>query len=410
MATDLSKTFSDPGDALTAYLGQMRRHQVMTADEERRKAQEIASLRGGYWKALLSHPPHVDAIATLLGRELDAKVGLLAHVDAARGTARALRDRATRKHATAFDAAIGSLSAQLAYSDPECRVADRVLADLEALAMGGGAHDLGVRRPPQGSGRFRKHLSRVRGAHAALRMARNQFVKANLRLVVKMALRYRSALMPMGDLVQEGNLGLMKAVDRFDVRKGFRFSTYASWWIRHAITRATINKARTVRVPAHLKTTYSKVTKSRRRLTAELGHQPTVEDLARDTGLSAERIRDAQTAMASRAVSLEQERSSGGDDHRTLRDLLPDPDGNTAPADLQSAAIHEYLEEAIEDLTPVELDIVRRRFGLDGGAEMTLAQVGERHCLSRERIRQLQNRALAKMRVRLQADGIGASR
>ena len=275
---------------------------------------------------------------------------------------------------------------------------------MERLARGERPKVLAARRPPRASGRFAAYRDRVARAHARLGRARAAFVRANLRLVVKMALRYRGGLLPLPDLVQEGNLGLMKAVDRFDVRKGFRFSTYASWWIRHAMTRAAVNTGRTIRIPAHLDTSHAKIAKARRRLAGALGRAPTVVEIAEETGLTPEQVADAEEAVRARTLSME---TSGGDDERTpLRDLLPDPTGNPTPERLEDEAVARKLHEAMEDLTPLEVDILTRRFGLEGQREHTLAEVGRAHQLSRERIRQIQNQALAKVRAYLEHAGI----
>lgn len=398
---------SDPSpttDPLTRYLSELSRHSVMTPEEERRRAQEIAELRAGYWRALLSHPPSVAPIVAFArqGELLEPVDDAL--FDRAVRTARRLRDRDTRANLKAYEAAVAELAAAMAYADPECKIADPVRRDLERLARGERPETLEMRRPPRASGRFAAYLGRVRLAHQRLCRAREAFVRANLRLVVKMALRYRGGLLPLPDLVQEGNLGLMKAVDRFDVRKGFRFSTYASWWIRHAMTRAAVNTGRTIRIPAHLDTSHAKIAKARRKLAGCLGRSPTLREVAAETGLTPEQVADAEEAVRARTLSME---TSQSDETRTpLRDLLPDPEGNPTPDRLEDEAVARKLHEAMEDLSPIEVDILTKRFGLEGEREHTLAEVGRTHRLSRERIRQIQNQALAKVRAYLELQGI----
>ena len=391
-------------DPLTRYLSELARHAVMTPAEEKARAEEIAALRRAHWCALLSHPPSVAPIVAF------SRVGPLIEpvgegcFDQAVEAARALRDRDTRANLRAFEAATARLAAAMAYADPECKIADPVRADLERLARGDAPRHLSMRRPPRNSGRFAAYVERTRKTHRRLRGAREAFVRANLRLVVKMALRYRGGLLPLPDLIQEGNLGLMKAVDRFDVRRGFRFSTYASWWIRHAMTRAAVNTGRTIRIPAHLDTSHAKIARARRRLSGCLGRAPTVEEVAAETGLSPEQVADAEEAVRARTLSLE---TSKSDEERTpLRDIIPDPDGNPTPDLLANEAVVHKLREAMKDLAPIEVDILTKRFGLDDGREYTLAEVGRTHRLSRERIRQIQNHALAKVRAYLEHEGV----
>lgn len=393
---------------LSTYLGEVGRHDLMSPDEERERAQEIARLRGAYWRALLSHPPLLAAIAERLPEAELIEPVEPALVDRARKAARAVRDRDTRANWARFHAAIDELATALVYGDPECKVAERVRADVLRLAAGDAPTFLDARKPPRGSGRFRSFAGHIARAHAELQRARERFVQANLRLVIKMALRYRGGLLPLADLVQEGNLGLMKAVDRFDVRKGFRFSTYASWWIRHAMTRAAVNTGRTVRIPAHLDTSHAKIARERRRLSGTLGRVPTPAELAQATGLTAEQVLDAEQAVGARTVSMEVPRGDPQGD-RTLRDVLPDPVGNPVPDELEREAVAHSLRQAFDDLSPIEVDILRKRFGLDGVREHTLAEVGRNHQLSRERIRQIQNQALAKVRSVLRNKGVGPS-
>jgi RNA polymerase primary sigma factor len=316
----------------------------------------------------------------------------------------ALRQRGTRRHREEYESSIAELSQALAVADPDSFAGDRVRADLEALA-GGGTENLAMsaRRPPRGSERFAAYVRRVRVAATAYQLAKHRFVRANLRLVVKMARRYDSGFLPLADLIQEGNVGLMKAVDRFDHRRGFKFSTYATWWIRHNITRAIANTGRTVRVPAHVSTTHMNINKVRRRIERELGRPATTEEVAAATELAPDKIEHTARVVLDQPLSTSM--PIHGDSTRSLEDVLPDEDATADYTRVEAELETDRLREALDCLTPLEADILRKRFGLDGCEEQTLAEIGRTHSLSRERIRQLQQRALARLRAVLDDEG-----
>ena len=202
--------------------------------------------------------------------------------------------------------------------------------------------------------------------------------------------------MPLQDLIQEGNIGLLKAVDRFDHRKGFRFSTYGTWWIRHAISRSIADKARAVRLPVHMIDAYNKVCRVRRDFETTHGRRPDDHEIAAATGVSIERLQRMAYSLVENPVSLDQPLSD--DSGLTLLDAIEDPN-TTAPADvMDNDLLMGNLREVFETLSPMEADILRKRMGLDDQQEMTLKEIGARYSLSRERIRQVQEQALAKLR------------
>jgi RNA polymerase primary sigma factor len=390
----------EPSNFLAMYFRDMARLAVLRPQEEFESARQIEQLEIAVWARLLSYPPVVDHVLKVCERTME---NALPEFKLLRKHAESLQKKASKSEQEKLEKIVLKVAERIRALDIDKRILEAVLGELKKINRGlPGRIIEGKIEFSTTSKQWKTYLREVAATFNRAHAAKNEFVKANLRLVVSIARRFNYGRMPLADLIQEGNIGLIKAVERFDYRRGYRFSTYASWWIRHAISRALADKGRAVRLPVHMIDAYHRVAKSKRELQGKLGRQPTTDEIAEATSIPAPKIEKMRTFLLDQSYSLD--RPVSDEDGRKFIDFIQDPNAeNVTTADrLVDAAMTEEVRAQLDHLKPIEADILRQRFGLDTDKELTLKEIGEKYNLSRERIRQLQEQALMKMRRALQ--------
>ena len=386
---------------LSRYFRDMATHRVLRPDEEVEAAKKVEALERAYWVALFSYAPAFETVASV------TEVWVTQHeqpVPEELGELRklvpsALTERFSKKSQARWDELAFGLACKLRELD-----GDRLYVEAahDAVQRLSGRHmidrDL-IGAEVQMTPAFKRYVRGVEKARSAQKQAKNRFVAANLRLVVSIARRYNRGRMPLIDLIQEGNLGLMKAVERFDHARGYRFSTYASWWIRHAISRALADKGRAVRIPVHMLDTFNRVQKATQALSSRTGHDPSTDELSKETGIAPDKLEKMQGYWTETPFSLD--RPVNDEDGRKFVDFLENESIPSPHETLVQQAWTDEVHRLLHTLSPMEARILRWRFGLDDEEELTLKEIGDKYNLSRERIRQLQEQALGKIRRQL---------
>jgi RNA polymerase primary sigma factor len=382
---------------LAQYLREMARHPMMTAEQELLAAIEVERVEVEHWVAVLSF--HASAGRALDSLECDLPTAQDEKLDLPQiADLRTLLDAfakrkgagcaVTREQGATYEALCVSLAEAVRLHDSDrlwiAHAEDAIRSFVDGGQLEGQALEC------------EEFAARLRAAAARTRSVKNAFVLASLRLVVSIARRYNRGLMPLVDLIQEGNIGLIKAVERFDHKRGCRFSTYASWWIRHAIGRALADKGRAVRIPVHMLDTHNRIQRATQAVLARTGREPTLGELERETGIPEEKLGKANGALGETPFSLD--RSVDDEDGRKFIDFLQEQDAPSPYDALTTRKWNDEVHRLLTTLTPIESRIIRWRFGLDDEDELTLKQIGDRHNLSLERIRQLQEQALGKIR------------
>jgi RNA polymerase primary sigma factor len=408
------------GDSMLArYFREMATHNVMGPEEELKTAMEVEQAEVDHWVAILSYIPAAEFALTSLEKDLptgeDAiDVPQIAELHKMLKVYKKQRNKLTRDQEKKWKNVCTAMARGIRLADSDrlwiahAEEISRKLGidpdmDIEVDDVKIPVNEEGetVARPPDGpripvTAAYRKYTDKMSEALTRAKFVKNKFVKANLRLVVSIARRYNRGRLPLIDLIQEGNIGLMKAVERFDHTRGYRFSTYASWWIRHAISRALADKGRAVRIPVHMLDTHNRVARATQAVIARTGRDPTLAELEKETGIPQEKLDKVKGSWAETPFSLD--RPVGDEDGRKFIDFLQDENMLSPYENLVSQKWGEEVRRLLGTLTPIESRIIRWRFGLDDEDELTLKEIGDKYNLSRERIRQLQEQALGKIR------------
>ena len=378
---------ADRQDALARYFHEMSNGGLLDAEQEAAIASQLRAEEESIWQALLSFAPLVAPLTARINLELGEKKEI--NVRGLRAAATKDLKKASVKTQDALERAARKVAVLLRERDPDQDI-------LLGLAQSVENNEL----PYEGSAdAYRSYSLALRSLQQKANRTRNRFVESNLGLVVSVAKRYQFSGMSLSDLIQEGNLGLLRAVSRFDDRRGFRFSTYATWWIRHAVGRGVSDKSRTVRVPVHVTETSQKLKRLTQDMARDLGREPSREELSKAAEMSVAKIES--TLQAARAASISLDAPVGDDGERERMEVFSTDEEDSVFEKMSTIALSKRASLALGTLAPIEKEILNRRFGLEGKNATTLQDIANHIGKSRERIRQIQEKALLKLRAQL---------
>jgi RNA polymerase primary sigma factor len=380
--------FKKSDKTLSAYLKSVGNQSALDAVEEKEAAKELMELEEALWRAVFANPATTNKLLRFLAKELDAKekndsleLSECLIVDALKTTSKVKKEKA-----------IAALTETLCELDEDRELIGLVTSYSKSLH----------RMSENNKSDMAKHMKLLKEVSGRLTGAKHRFIQENLGLVVNIAKRYHVEQMPLADLIQEGNIGLMRAVDKYDYRKGFRFSTYASWWIRSYISRAIVRKSSTVRIPEYMLRDRNRMKRTEEANRAKLGRALSEEELAKELGVSQKRLTRTKKHDVTFVESLDREMP--GNDHQKYIDFLADEETKNP---FEATNLNKWIRSIpnrLSELSPTERFVISWRFGLVDGEEMTLQEIGSCLGLSRERVRQIQEEALGKLRIKLEVD------
>jgi RNA polymerase primary sigma factor len=388
VSRNATPVFKKSDNTLSSYLKSVGNQSALDASEEKEAAKELLELEQALWQTVFSNTITANKILRFVDKELAVNTEnevvsgcrtLIA--DALKTTSKAKRENA-----------LWTLGERLCEFDEDRDLIRLVTNFSSSLA----------RTATNNSSENAKHMNNLKAAARRLTGAKHRFIQENLGLVVNIAKRYHVEQMPLADLIQEGNIGLMRAVDKFDYRKGFRFSTYASWWIRSYISRAIVRKSSTVRIPEYMLRDRNRIRRTEEANRARLGRTLSEDELAKELGVSKKRLNRTKKHDVAFVESLDREMP--GNDHQKYIDFLADEETKNPFEATNLNAWIRSIPDRLGELSPTERFVISWRFGLVDGEEMTLQEIGSSLSLSRERVRQIQEEALGKLRLKLEVD------
>ena len=388
VSRNAAPVFKKPDTSLSSYLNSVGNQYSLDASEEKEAAKELLELEQSLWQTVFSNASTANKILRFLDKELTAKPEDEL-VSSCRGfIAEALKTTSKTKRASAL-LNLGEGLCELDEDRDLIRLVTNFSSSLSRTATNNRNENA-------------KHMKMLKAAAQRLTGAKHRFIQENLGLVVNIAKRYHVEQMPLADLIQEGNIGLMRAVDKFDYRKGFRFSTYASWWIRSYISRAIVRKSSTVRIPEYMLRDRNRIKRTEEANRAKLGRSLSEEELANELGVSKKRLDRTKRHDVAFVESLDREMP--GNDHQKYIDFLADEETKNPFEATNLNAWIRSIPDRLGELSPTERFVISWRFGLVDGEEMTLQEIGSSLSLSRERVRQIQEEALVKLRIKLEVN------